>query len=58
MTDIEKLLQTVCKKALVEFSKRTKCGTCDMDEEKLVYDIDGITYAIDIVKQKENAMLS
>ncbi len=56
MTDIEnieKLLQTVCKRALVEFSRVTKRGMCDLDEGQLVYDIDGITYAIDIARQDD-----
>ena len=53
MTDIERLLQKICAKALAEFSNETRCGMCDKYDGRLFYDIDGDTYEIIIKKQKD-----
>ena len=54
MKDIEKLIQYVIKKALVEFTRETKCGLIDIHEGRLLHDIDGKTYEI-IVREVTDA---
>ena len=53
MSDIEKLIQDVLKKALVKFVKETGCGMVDLYEDNLLYDIDGVTYKVEVHKESE-----
>jgi hypothetical protein len=55
MKDVEKLIQSVLKKALVAFAKETKCGMIDLYKGNLIYDIDGKSYEIIVREMNDNA---
>lgn len=55
MKDVEKLIQSVLKKALVAFAKETKCGMIDLYKGNLLYDIDGRSYMITVKEVDEDA---